>query len=79
MCLGPPHRQEVARLSQVAAEEDFFSAALSDSLPSAVGYVIEAAALRGLSATWAAIGQLSIPVIAAFGGVFFLSQQFTVR
>jgi drug/metabolite transporter (DMT)-like permease len=37
------------------------------------------AALRGLTATRAATVQLSVPVIAAFGGVVLLSEQLTLR
>lgn len=57
----------------------FLWAALSGSVTSAVGYVIWYAALRGLSATLAATVQLSVPVIAALGGVVFLSEKFTLR
>jgi drug/metabolite transporter (DMT)-like permease len=57
----------------------FLWAALSGSLTSAVGYVIWYAALRGLSATLAATVQLSVPVIAALGGVALLSERFTLR
>jgi drug/metabolite transporter (DMT)-like permease len=57
----------------------FLWAALSGSITSAVGYVIWYAALRGLSATLAATVQLSVPVIAALGGVALLSEKFTLR
>jgi drug/metabolite transporter (DMT)-like permease len=57
----------------------FLWAALSGSITSAVGYVIWYAALRGLSATLAATVQLSVPVIAALGGVALLSERFTLR
>jgi len=36
-------------------------------------------ALRGLSATQAAVVQLSVPVIAGFGGVVFVSEQISLR
>jgi drug/metabolite transporter (DMT)-like permease len=36
-------------------------------------------ALRGLTATRAAIVQLSVPVLAAIGGVVFLSETITSR
>lgn len=54
-------------------------AALSGSITSAVGYVIWYAALRGLTATMAATVQLSVPAIAALGGVLFLSEPMTWR
>lgn len=54
-------------------------AAASGAIASALGYVIWYAALRGLTATRAATVQLSVPVIAAFGGVVLLSEQITLR
>jgi drug/metabolite transporter (DMT)-like permease len=59
--------------------EGFLWAALSGSLTSAVGYVLWYAALRGLSATLAATVQLSVPALAAAGGVVLLSEQLTWR
>ncbi len=54
-------------------------AAVSGAVASGVGYVIWYAALRGLSGTQAATVQLSVPVIAAFGGVILLSEEVTLR
>ncbi len=54
-------------------------AAASGAIASGLGYVIWYAALRGLTATRAATVQLSVPVIAAFGGVLLISEQLTVR
>lgn len=54
-------------------------AGLSGSLTSGVGYVIWYAALPGLTATRAAIVQLPVPVLAALGGVVFLSEEITLR
>jgi drug/metabolite transporter (DMT)-like permease len=51
----------------------------SGALSSGVGYVIWYAALRGLTATRAAIVQLVVPLLAALGGVFFLEEVFTAR
>ena len=53
--------------------------ALSGSLASGVGYVIWYVALRELTATRAAIVQLSVPVLAALGGVVFLSEEISIR
>ena len=54
-------------------------AAASGAIASGLGYVIWYAALRGLAATRAATVQLSVPAIAAFGGVVLLSEQITLR
>jgi len=54
-------------------------AAVSGAITSALGYVIWYSALRGLTATRAATVQLSVPAIAAFGGVLLLSEQLTLR
>jgi len=51
----------------------------SGAIASGCGYVIWYAALRGLTASRAATVQLSVPVIAAFGGVLFLAEEVTVR
>ena len=56
-----------------------FFAALSGGLTSAIGYIIWYAALRGHSATSAALVQLLVPVLAALGGVFLMSEQLTMR
>jgi drug/metabolite transporter (DMT)-like permease len=54
-------------------------AILSGAVASGVGYVIWYAALRGLTTTRAAIVQLSVPMIAAWGGVAFLAEHVSVR
>jgi drug/metabolite transporter (DMT)-like permease len=54
-------------------------AAASGALASGVGYVLWYAALRGLSATRAAVVQLAVPVVAALGGAVFLSERITIR
>jgi drug/metabolite transporter (DMT)-like permease len=54
-------------------------AVLSGALASGVGYVVWYAALRGLTATRAATVQLAVPVLAASGGVLFLSERITLR
>ncbi|KJK11365.1 membrane protein [Burkholderiaceae bacterium 16] len=51
----------------------------SGALTSGIGYVIWYAALSNLSAMRAATVQLSVPLIAAFGGVAFLSEAITPR
>lgn len=54
-------------------------AVVSGAVTSGIGYVIWYAALRNLSAMRAATVQLSVPPIAAFGGVIFLSEAITPR
>jgi len=54
-------------------------ATLSGGVTSGIGYAIWYTALRGLTATQAAVVQLSVPIIAAFGGVLFISEQITLR
>lgn len=51
----------------------------SGALASGVGYAIWYTALPGLAATSAATIQLSVPVIAAVGGVVFLDEAITLR
>ncbi len=51
----------------------------SGALASGLGYAIWYAALPGLAASRAATVQLSVPVIAAVGGILFLSEQITLR
>jgi len=54
-------------------------AILSGTLASGVGYVIWYAALPYLRPTSAAAVQLSVPMIAALGGVIFMSEPLTMR
>ena len=54
-------------------------AIVSGAVTSGIGYVIWYAALRNLSAMRAATVQLSVPPIAAIGGVIFLSEAITPR
>lgn len=54
-------------------------AVVSGALASGVGYAVWYAAVPGLTATTAATVQLSVPVIAAAGGIVFLGEAITVR
>ena len=54
-------------------------AAASGTLASGLGYTAWYAALKYLSVTRAALVQLSVPVIAAAGGVTFLGEMITIR
>lgn len=54
-------------------------AVASGAFASGLGYAIWYAALPGLTATYAATVQLSVPVLAALGGVVFLGEGITPR
>lgn len=54
-------------------------AVLSGAIASGIGYAIWYRALAGLSTTQAAVVQLLVPVIAAFGGVVIVSEAVTLR
>ena len=51
----------------------------SGAIASGLGYVVWYAALGGLSGLQAAVVQLSVPVLAAIGGVVFLAEVISVR
>jgi len=57
----------------------FLLAAISGGAASGIGYTIWYAALRGLSTTQAAVAQLLVPIIAAAGGVIFVSETLSIR
>ena len=59
--------------------EGILLAALSGGIASGIGYTLWYTALGGLSATLAAVLQLLVPVIAAFGGVLFVSETISMR
>jgi drug/metabolite transporter (DMT)-like permease len=54
-------------------------AVLSGAIASGLGYALWYAVLAGMPATRAATAQLSVPVIAALGGVALLSEPVTLR
>ena len=54
-------------------------ALISGVVTSGLGYVLWYKALRSLTTTQASIVQLLVPVLAAFGGVAFLSEQMSAR
>ena len=62
-----------------ASPQGVMLAVLSGAVASGLGYVTWYAALRGLTATRAASVQLSVPVIAALGGVVLLAEPVTAR
>jgi drug/metabolite transporter (DMT)-like permease len=57
----------------------FYYALASGALTSGIGYAIWYTALPSLKATQAATVQLSVPVIAALGGIVFLGEALTLR
>jgi len=54
-------------------------AVASGAITSGIGYAIWYSAIRGLKATQAATVQLSVPVIAAAGGIVFLGETLSAR
>ena len=56
-----------------------FYATLSGAITSALGYVIWYRALPGLRAASAATVQLSVPVLAATGGIILLGERISLR
>jgi len=66
---------EVPHLSQTGVALAIASGAVTSGL----GYALWYAALAGLSATHAAIVQLSVPPLAAFGGVLVLGESVSLR
>lgn len=54
-------------------------AVASGAVASGLGYVIWYAALGGLTATRAAVVQLTVPVLAALGGIAFLEEKLSGR
>lgn len=61
------------------SSEGILLALLSGGITSGIGYTIWYIALGGLSSTQAAVLQLLVPVIAALGGVIFVSEAITSR
>jgi drug/metabolite transporter (DMT)-like permease len=54
-------------------------AAISGAIASGLGYVVWYAALPALTRTRASLVQLTVPVIAALGGVLLIGEQLTAR
>lgn len=61
------------------SSEGILLAVVSGGITSGIGYTIWYIALGGLSSTQAAVLQLSVPVIAAFGGIIFVSEAIAFR
>jgi drug/metabolite transporter (DMT)-like permease len=69
----------VQRDSMIVTAPGVTWAVLSGTLASGLGYAIWYTAMPALSATRAATVQLTVPVLAAFGGVAFLGETITAR
>lgn len=54
-------------------------AIVSGAITSGLGYAVWYLALRSLTATRAGIAQLTVPALAALGGIIFLSEPLTLR
>lgn len=54
-------------------------AIFSGGITSGVGYAIWYMAIKGLTSTQTAVVQLTVPALAAFGGVLFMSEVITIR
>jgi drug/metabolite transporter (DMT)-like permease len=59
--------------------EGLILAVLSGAVASGIGYTVWYAALPHLSSTEAAVVQLSVPVLAALGGIVFMAEVVTLR
>ena len=59
--------------------EGILLAVLSGGIASGIGYAIWYYALRELTSVQASVVQLFVPLLAAFGGVFFISEIITIR
>jgi drug/metabolite transporter (DMT)-like permease len=79
-CLIPALLLNLAIAGEMHASPHGLALALaSGAVASGLGYVIWYLALAGLPATRAATVQLSVPAIAAIGGVIFLSEPLSLR
>jgi drug/metabolite transporter (DMT)-like permease len=65
--------------NQQLSMEGILLAAISGGIASGIGYTLWYTALGGLSTTEAAAVQLTVPIIAAFGGVIFVSEPVSQR
>ena len=59
--------------------EGILLAVISGAVTSGIGYTIWYIALRGLTNVQSAVVQLLVPVLAAFGGVIFVSEVISLR
>ena len=69
----------LTRSQMVASTKGILIALASGAITSGLGYVLWYTALRNLTATRAAVVQLLVPILAAVGGVVFLSETISLR
>jgi drug/metabolite transporter (DMT)-like permease len=70
----------VAALSRASLDAPGVALAVaSGALTSALGYIVWYTALPQLKVSTAATSQLSVPVLAALGGIVFLGEAMTLR
>lgn len=70
----------IINLSNISLSLDgVYYAVISGALTSGIGYAIWYIALKHLQLTTAAVVQLSVPIIAAIGGVAFVGEALTLR
>ena len=69
----------IAALQFEASASGVLLAVLAGSLTTGIGYIIWYAALPSLTSLQAALVQLSVPAIAAFGGILLLDEEVTLR
>ena len=63
----------------VLSSKGVFLAVVSGAITSGLGYTIWYMALKGLSNVQASVVQLSVPIIAALGGILLLSEKLSLR
>ena len=63
----------------ILSRKGILLAMISGAITSGLGYTIWYMALRGLSNVQASVVQLSVPVIAALGGILLLSEKLSMR
>lgn len=69
----------LASLGITLTTKGFIFAILSGALTSGLGYVLWYKVLKEISISTAAIVQLSVPALAALGGVLFLNESLSLR
>lgn len=69
----------ITRLPVHISSTGLLLATLSGAVTSGIGYALWYTVLRQIGATQGAIVQLTVPVIAAFGGTLFLGESWTLR
>lgn len=65
--------------SSGASSKGILLAILSGAVASGLGYTVWYIALKGLTGTQAAVVQLSVPIIAALGGITFTEEVLSMR